>query len=475
MTAALSTGPALFTVTAAAYLGSLAGYVTGLVNGRRAVERLAVGLRLAGLAFHTLFLGARYWEAGVVEVARREEMGVVLTGYERFWTFVSHPPYTNLYESLMFVTWTLMVAYAFIEAKWKLRPVAIPALLLALAGFTEAYIVVEKAVNPVVPALQSWWLLVHVGMIFVAYSLFMLAAIVGVFYLLKVKAKTSVMGAVHVGLMALVTLLAGGVKSLLTRGAFEVVPLAMGHNGKWTGAHWFPPGAGKPLRFFEVVPGVGPAVLVAVLVLLAAAILWWREHRAAEERESKGLAFRVTVAGFALLTGALGLLVVKLATTAPFTPELTTGTFATEPPFRLSVGSNYALGLLAATWAALGLFLGLVLKRDAIVARLPDAKRLDDVVYKVIIVGFPLISIGIVLGGMWAYDAWGRFWGWDPKETWALITWAIYGIYLHVRLTYGAGWKAAAIAVLAFGVVVFTYMGVNLGLTGDGLHVYGQG
>jgi cytochrome c-type biogenesis protein CcsB len=151
------------------------------------------------------------------------------------------------------------------------------------------------------------------------------------------------------------------------------------------------------------------------------------------------------------------------------------GQFVTPPPFRLSVGSNYSLGLLVATWAALALFLGLLSGRDAILARLPEAKRLDEVVYKVIIVGFPLISIGIVLGGMWAQASWGRFWGWDPKETWALITWAIYGTYLHVRLRYGAGRFAAAIAVLSFGVVVFTYMGVNLGLTGEGLHVYGQG
>jgi cytochrome c-type biogenesis protein CcsB len=465
----------LFTAAAASYLGALAHYVAGLVSPRRLVERLATFLRLAGLAFHTVFLAVRYYHAGVVEVARREEMGVVLDGYERFWTFVSHPPYTNLYESLMFVTWTLMVAYAVIEAKWRLRPAGIPALLITLAGLTEAYIVIEKSVNPVVPALQSWWLLVHVGMIFVAYSLFMLAAVVAVLYLLRAGAKTSLMGAVHVALMALVTLFAGGVRPLLSRAAFEVVPLARGQNGKWVSAHWFPEGADKAVRWFTTVPGVGPAVLVAIAVLLAAAYFWWREHASGVERGSAGAAYRVTLAGFGLLTGALVLLVYKLATSPAVGADVTGVRFATAPPFRLSVGSNHSLGLLAATWAALGAFLGMVARREQIEARLPDARRLDDVVYKVIIVGFPLISIGIVLGGMWAYDAWGRFWGWDPKETWALITWAIYGIYLHVRLTYGPGQRAAAIAVLAFGVVVFTYMGVNLGLTGEGLHVYGQG
>ena len=99
-----SAGPMLFTATAASYIGALANDVVGLVSRRRIVERLATLLRYLGLAFHTVFLGVRYYQAGIVEVTRREEMGVVLTGYERFWTFVSHPPYTNLYESLMFVT-----------------------------------------------------------------------------------------------------------------------------------------------------------------------------------------------------------------------------------------------------------------------------------------------------------------------------------------------------------------------------------
>ena len=107
---------------------------------------------------------------------------------------------------------------------------------------------------------------------------------------------------------------------------------------------------------------------------------------------------------------------------------------------------------------------------------LPEPKRLDEVTYKVIVAGFPLLSIGIVLGAMWAYEAWGRYWGWDPKETWALITWFVYAIYLHTRVTLGwTGKPGAALAVAGFAVVIFCYMGVNLGLTGEGLHTYGAG
>jgi cytochrome c-type biogenesis protein CcsB len=145
-------------------------------------------------------------------------------------------------------------------------------------------------------------------------------------------------------------------------------------------------------------------------------------------------------------------------------------------PFRLSLASNYALGLVALVWGCSLGFLVTALFRDRISASLPDPRKLEDITYRVVIAGWPLLTIGIVMGGMWANEAWGRFWGWDPKETWALITWVVYAGYLHTRITLGwAGKRPAAIAVFAFAVVVFTFMGVNLGLTGDGLHTYGAG
>jgi cytochrome c-type biogenesis protein CcsB len=145
-------------------------------------------------------------------------------------------------------------------------------------------------------------------------------------------------------------------------------------------------------------------------------------------------------------------------------------------PFRLGLASNYALGLIALVWGTSLGFLLVTPLRDRISAALPDPRKLEDITYRVIIAGWPLLTVGIVMGGMWANEAWGRFWGWDPKETWALITWVVYAGYLHTRITLGwAGKRPAAIAVFAFAVVVFTFMGVNLGLTGEGLHTYGSG
>jgi ABC-type transport system involved in cytochrome c biogenesis permease subunit len=485
MTFAESGGSLFFTVTAATYAGSFANYVASLTSPKAIIARLATTLRLVALAIHTVFLATRYVQTGILEVGAREAQGIHLTGSEWFWTFVSHPPYTNLFESLLFVTWIIMVAYAFIEWKWKLHPLGVVAVALTLGGLAEAYIVLDKDIGVLNPALQSRWILIHVGIIFVSYALFLLAAFIGVLYLLKAGVKNSKIGFIHVGLSALVTLAAGGVKGLLGHGTFEVTPIGQ-HQTKslisgamrtvWSAVHYVPEGSDKAVRFWVAIPGVGPTVLIAVAVLLAAAYFWWRENKSGVEENTKGLAYKVTLAGFGVLTLGLGLLIYRMASTAPLTADvLPPVRFTMEPPFRLSVGSNYSLGLLATTWAAIGLFLGTISLRDTITAKLPEPKRLDDIVYKVVIFAFPLLSIGIVLGGMWAAAAWGRFWGWDPKETWALITWAMYAIYLHVRITHGPGRVPNALAVFGFAVVIFTYMGVNLGLTGEGLHVYGAG
>jgi cytochrome c-type biogenesis protein CcsB len=107
----------------------------------------------------------------------------------------------------------------------------------------------------------------------------------------------------------------------------------------------------------------------------------------------------------------------------------------------------------------------------ALVRHLPSLEALDILNYKIIVVGFPLLTAGIVLGAVWANTAWGRPWGFDPKEMWSAITWLIYAVYLHVR--FFAGWKgrrAAILAIVGFAGVIFTYLGVNYLL--PSLHSY---
>jgi cytochrome c-type biogenesis protein CcsB len=108
---------------------------------------------------------------------------------------------------------------------------------------------------------------------------------------------------------------------------------------------------------------------------------------------------------------------------------------------------------------------------DWLARRLPESYRLDAMAYRITAFMFPLWTFTIVAGAIWAENAWGRYWGWDPKETWAFITWVAYAAYLHARAT--AGWKgrkAAVIGLVAFACFLFNYFGVNIFITG--LHSY---
>jgi cytochrome c-type biogenesis protein CcsB len=107
-----------------------------------------------------------------------------------------------------------------------------------------------------------------------------------------------------------------------------------------------------------------------------------------------------------------------------------------------------------------------------IVGMFPSAKVLDDLNYKAIMVGFPMLTLGIITGAAWANYAWGTYWSWDPKETWSLIVWFIYAAFLHARFTRGwVGRRVAWLSIFGFAATIFCYLGVNLVLSG--LHSYG--
>jgi len=104
-------------------------------------------------------------------------------------------------------------------------------------------------------------------------------------------------------------------------------------------------------------------------------------------------------------------------------------------------------------------------------ALFPSLESLDGLVYKTIVVGFPLLTLGIVTGAAWANYAWGSYWSWDPKETWSLITWFVYALFLHARFTREwRGKRTAFLSIIGFAAVIFTYFGVNYVLSG--LHSY---
>jgi cytochrome c-type biogenesis protein CcsB len=110
-------------------------------------------------------------------------------------------------------------------------------------------------------------------------------------------------------------------------------------------------------------------------------------------------------------------------------------------------------------------------KLGALYRKLPSLDTLDDINYHCLTIGFPLLTVAIITGAIWAETAWGAYWSWDPKETWSLITWFVYAALLHGRLTTGwRGRRAAILSIIGFFVLLFTFLGVNLLL--PGLHSY---
>jgi len=149
----------------------------------------------------------------------------------------------------------------------------------------------------------------------------------------------------------------------------------------------------------------------------------------------------------------------------PLTPALRSGNILV-----LHVGVMVlAYGALTISFAAA--VLQLLQASPRRIGRLPDWRRFDDLAYRSVVVGFPLLALGIALGAYWASTAWGRYWGWDPKETSALLTWLAYGVYFHLHgLRRWAGNRSAMVLVVAYGFVLFSYFAVNLWVTG--LHSY---
>ncbi len=131
----------------------------------------------------------------------------------------------------------------------------------------------------------------------------------------------------------------------------------------------------------------------------------------------------------------------------------------------------------AAFAVAFGISIMYLLKRrdpegkSSLLSLFPAIRVMDEMIHQMVMLGFLFLSLGIITGAVWANSAWGRYWGWDPKETWSLITWFIYATMLHARLMRGwQGKRIAVLSILGFFAVLFTYFGVNLLA---GLHSYG--
>lgn len=288
------------------------------------------------------------------------------------WLEAGYFPISNLYESLFFLAWGVTAVHLIAEkmSRSRLVGVATTPVAMAITAFAALTLPSQmQASEPLVPALKSNWLMMHVSVMMLSYAALMVGSLLAIAFLIVTRGQSVELRGSSVG--------TGGYRdrSLPTNG----VVLA---SNQTTDNNFAP---------------VAPASV-----------------------ESNG---RGTTA------------VINL--TRKTTSVANSSTTVTLSPQRLNL-----------------------------------ADTLDNISYRIIGLGFPLLTIGIIAGAVWANEAWGSYWSWDPKETWALITWLVFAAYLHARITRGwQGRKPAILAASGFVVVWVCYLGVNL--LGKGLHSYG--
>ncbi|AKG22449.1 c-type cytochrome biogenesis protein CcsB [Calothrix sp. 336/3] len=305
------------------------------------------GMAIANLSIATL-LGARWIEAGYF-------------------------PLSNLYESLFFLTWGITAVHLIAEnnSKSRLVGVATAPIAMGITAFATLTLPSEMQVSePLVPALKSNWLMMHVSVMMLSYSALMVGSLLAIAFL------------------------------VVTRGQnIQLQGSSFGNGGYRTNGY---------------------------------------SLRKAGELVTEPITTSIENNGFTRYeTNSNGNGNTAVLQTVPATQITNNPTTQTLSPQRLSL-----------------------------------AETLDNISYRIIGLGFPLLTIGIIAGAVWANEAWGSYWSWDPKETWALITWLVFAAYLHARIT--RGWQGRRPAILAASgliVVWICYLGVNL--LGKGLHSYG--
>jgi cytochrome c-type biogenesis protein CcsB len=311
-----------------------------------------------------------------------------------------------------------------------------------------------SATRPLVPALQSTWLHIHVSLAMLAYAACAVSFALAMMFLIQDRLSNS---AFLAGTSALLVATYAGIASRFdTSGGLRVI----GWDAENKRELFF----SNTERLFVVIPDLGWlffVVLAAVLVPLVLCV--W----AAWNRSEKAMSWAQRGFFVGLLFQIVALLAfVQRVREGAYPAAQMEGRFATSlaaSPFILS-------GIICGIFASL-LYLLLLWRREDLQRMLPTAETLDRLTYKTVGIAFPLLTLMIAAGAYWANRTWGSYWSWDPKETWALITWLVYAGYLHMRITRGwRGRRAAYFAILGFAIVLFTFFGVTYLL--PGLHAY---
>ena len=410
------------------YAGAGALYLGFGVTGTDSYIKFASLATWAGLIANTAAVAHRWYEAG-------------------------HPPFASLYEMLLSFVWTLAALTLVAEKRYGVKVIGTVTMPVAIVGVVLMQLL-RSEVRPLVPALQSTWLHVHVSLAMLAYAACALSFALAMMFLIQDKVKTEAF------LVATSLFTVGIYAAVLTRferwGGFSVVA--------WDAENKTEVFLSRGVRLFVTIPDLGWLMLLVFAAVAAPLVL----YIVAGFRKNEAFVAIANRAVFiSILLQALALVFFMLRARDGRYPSLDAdGLYATSlaaSPFILSA-------LVGGIFANL-LYLLLLWRRQDLERLLPDADNLDRITYKTICIAFPLLTLMIAAGAYWANRAWGSYWNWDPKETWAAITWLVYAGYLHMRITRGwRGRRAAYFAILGFAVVMFTFFGVTYLL--PGLHAY---
>lgn len=369
------------------------------------------------------------------------------------WYEAGHPPFASIYEMLLSFVWTLAALTLIAEKKYGVKIIGTVTMPVAIVGVVLMQLL-RTEVRPLVPALQSTWLHVHVTLAMLAYAACALSFALAMMFLIQDKMKTEVFLA-STSLFCVATY-----AGILTR--FE----------KWGGLNvvgWNPEEKSeifisKGVRLFVTIPDLG-WLMIVVLIAVAAPFALYLLSRKLKSEGLMEMANRSVFVSILMQTMALVFFLLR-ARNGQYASLDAEGFYPTSlaaSPFILS-------GLIGGVFVSL-LYLLLLWRRNDLERMLPPAEELDRITYRTIAIAFPLLTLMIAAGAYWANRTWGSYWSWDPKETWAAITWLVYAGYLHMRITRGwRGRRAAYFAILGFAVVMFTFFGVTYLL--PGLHAY---
>ncbi|HKI27469.1 MAG TPA: cytochrome c biogenesis protein CcsA [Candidatus Sulfotelmatobacter sp.] len=369
------------------------------------------------------------------------------------WYEAGHPPFASIYEMLLSFVWTLAALTLIAEKRYGVKVIGTVTMPVAIVGVVLMQLL-RTEVHPLVPALQSTWLHVHVTLAMLAYAACALSFALAMMFLIQDKMKTETF------LVATSVFTVGIYATVLSRferwGGFNVIA--------WDPENKAEVFISKGVRLFVTIPDLGWLMLLVFAAVAAPLVLY---VLARVKNHDGFLAIANRAVFISILLQTLALIFFLLRVRDGQYPSLDAeGLYATS----LAASPFILTALVGGIFANL-LYLLLLWRRTDLERLLPDADALDRITYKTVCIAFPLLTLMIAAGAYWANRAWGSYWNWDPKETWAAITWLVYAGYLHMRITRGwRGRRAAYFAILGFAVVMFTFFGVTYLL--PGLHAY---